>query len=209
MSAEAAPTRVSTGWSLPSGWPFTLWATVATGTLCSFMFTLTAGGAEGWSAVIRTSAKTSLLFFSTPFIASSLRAVWRTRGTAWLLANRRYIGVSFAASHAIHLLAIVQVARLNPEFRFDPTTVVIGGIGYLFLALMTATSFDRSAAWLGARRWKAMHKTGMYYLWFVFFMTYAQLAAAHPARYAPMVMLLVAALALRCAVAYRQRRAKS
>jgi hypothetical protein len=191
---------------LPSGWRLTLWATLFTAALCSLVFTFTAGGAEGWSAVIRASAKTSLLFFLTAFVASSLRAIWRTRGTAWLLANRRYIGVSFAASHAIHLLAIIQVARLDPEFRFDPATVIVGGIGYLFLAAMTATSFDRTAAWLGSRRWKALHKTGMYYLWFVFFMTYAQFTPVHPARYGPFALLLIAALALRFAVGYRQWR---
>lgn len=204
MTAQAAPARGPARLPLPGGWLLTLWATVATATVCSFLFTLSGGDVEGWRIVIRTTARTSLAFFLLAFIASSLRALWRTRGTAWLLANRRYIGNSFAASHTLHLIAIVQVYRLSPDFHFDPATVIVGGLGYLFLAAMTATSFDRTTKWLGARRWKALHKTGIYYLWFVFAATYGPLAAGEPGRYGVFVLLLASALGLRVAARVRR-----
>src|SRR4029450_126919 len=106
------------------------------------------------------------------FIASSLRILWPTELTRWLLINRRYIGVSFAASHAIHLFAIVAVMRVAPAFRLQTATLIGGGGAYVFLAAMTATSFDGAAAWLGPRRWRLLHKTGMYYCWFIFFISY-------------------------------------
>ena len=206
MTAQAAPARGPARLPLPSGWPLTLYATIATATVCSFLFTLSGGDVEGWRMVIRTTARTSLAFFLLAFIASSLRALWRTRGTAWLLANRRYLGVSFAASHALHLLAIVRVSRLSPDFHFDPTTVIAGGLAYLFLAALTATSFDRTTAWLGARRWKVLHKTGMYYLWFVFAATYGPRAAGEPSSYGAFVLLLATALGLRVAAGVRRTR---
>jgi hypothetical protein len=39
-----------------------------------------------------------------------------------------------------------------------------GGLGYLFILLMAATSFDRTAAWLGPRAWNVLHTVGLYYL---------------------------------------------
>ena len=65
------------------------------------------GAAEpGIRVVIRATARTSFVLFMLAFVASALRRAWRNDATAWLLANRRYVGVSFGISHVIHLLAI-------------------------------------------------------------------------------------------------------
>ena len=61
---------------------------------------------------------------------------------------------------------------------------------------MAATSFDRTAAWLGRRRWKVLHTVGGYYLWFVFLFTYLGNTARAPWLFAPVVLLL-AVLAVR------------
>ena len=116
MEQPGSLTYNAGGASFRRGWPLTLSATVVTATLCSFAYTVMGGGLVGWQSVVRTSAKTSLLFFLSAFVASSVRALWRTPATAWLLANRRYIGVSFATSHAIHLVGILMVAKLSPDF---------------------------------------------------------------------------------------------
>lgn len=194
------------GASFRRGWPLTLTATVVTATLCSFAFTAMGGELAGWRSVVRTSAKTSLLFFLAAFVASSARAFWRTPLTAWLLANRRYIGLSFASSHTIHLLGILMVARLSPDFSVDPATAILAGFGYALLYAMAATSFDGAVAWLGRRRWQRLHKFGMYYLWAIFAISYLPRALLESAWYWPTVVLLVGALALRIAVYRRQRR---
>jgi hypothetical protein len=200
----------SVSWSssatLWRGWPLTLTATVVTATLCSFAYTLEGGGLNGWSSVVRTSAKTSLLFFLAAFVASSARVFWRTPFTAWLLANRRYVGVSLATSHAIHLLGIVLVVNLSPDFVLSTVTLIFGGGGYVLLFAMAATSFDGAAAWLGRRRWQILHKTGMYYLWVIFLISYLPRALVESAWYAPMVALLLAGIAMRFAAYRRQRR---
>ena len=131
MEQPGSLTYNAGGASFLRGWPLTLSATIATATACSFAYTLVGGGLEGWHSVVRTSAKTSLAFFLAAFVASSVRALWRTPATAWLLANRRYVGVSFAASHAIHLVAILAVVALSPDFQGSTTTVIFGGFGYV------------------------------------------------------------------------------
>ena len=194
------------GASFRRGWPLTLAATVATATLCSFAYTMTGGGLAGWQSVVRTSAKTSLLFFLAAFVASSVRVFWRTPATAWLLANRRYLGVSFAASHAIHLVGIVMVARLSPDFERGLVTLLFGGFGYVLLFAMAATSFDGAVTWLGRRRWQLLHKTGIYYLWFIFLISYLPRAVFESAWYWPFALALLAGVALRFAAYRRQRR---
>ena len=189
-----------------AGWPIVLWSTVAVGTACSFMFTLVGGGVEGWRAAVRTSAKTSLALFLAAFVASSARAFWRGRFTKWLLANRRYVGLSFAASHAIHLVAILFVAALAADFESSQVTLVFGGFGYVLLAAMAATSSDAAVAWLGQRRWKALHTSGMYYLWGVFFASYGPRMLGGSPWYAVFVVPLVVGVGLRLAAWQRQRR---
>ena len=114
----------------------------------------------------------------------------------WLLRNRRYLGVSFAVSHVIHLLAIIALTRAAADFSINAVTLVGGGLAYVFLAAMTATSFDRTAAWLGPWAWRRLHITGMYYNWFIFAQSYAPRAAQSLA-YVPVAFICFAAIGLR------------
>jgi hypothetical protein len=189
-----------------AGWPIVGWSALGVALLCATVFAVAGGGEAGWRAAIRLSAKTSLALFTAAFVASSARVLWPNELTRWLLANRRYVGVSFAASHAIHLVAIVALLRVAPEFRIDTATLIGGGGAYVFLAAMTATSFDRSAAWLGPRRWRLLHKTGMYYCWVIFFISYLPRMLVESVLYLPFVAVLVGAVGLRAVAARRPRR---
>jgi hypothetical protein len=190
-----------------AGWPIVGWTAASVALLCAAVFLLYGGGEAGWRAAVRLSAKTSLALFTAAFVASSLRVLWRTDLTRWLLANRRYVGVSFAASHAIHLVAILALVATVPEFTIDLATLVGGGMAYVFLAAMAATSFDRSAAWLGPRRWRLLHKTGMYYCWFIFFISYLPRMLVESLWYFPFVAVLLGGIGLRFAARRRQHTA--
>lgn len=157
----------------------------------------------GLRAVARATARSSLVLFLLAYTASGLRAIWNRAGTRWLLRNRRYVGLSMAASHALHLAALVALVRVSGE-AVDPATLVAGGLAYAVLAAMAATSFDRSAAWLGPRRWGRLHRAGMHYLWLVFALTMLP-AAGRSAWSAGGSLLLLTALALRGVVWARRR----
>jgi len=119
------------------------------------------------------------------------------------LSGRSYLGLSLAASQAVHGVFVVWLAAAHPVSfwsRVALSTVAGGALSYVFLALMTATSFDRGAAWLGRRRWRALHTTGMYYLYVVFVFSYAPRATSSPI-YAASSLALAAALAVRIAAA--------
>jgi hypothetical protein len=187
-----------------AGWPIVGWAALAVALPSAAIVLMTGGSEEGWRMVIRLTAKTSLLLFTAAFVASSVRALWPSPATRWMLANRRYLGVSFAASHAMHLAAIIMLLWLVPDFHITVTALIVGGLAYVLIAAMVATSFDRTAAWLGPRRWRLLHRTGMYYCWFIFFISYAPRAVIESILYLPLALLLLAAFAVRIAAARRQ-----
>lgn len=189
-----------------AGWPIVGWSAIVLGVMSIAIVGLLGTGEQGLRSLIRASASTSLLLFSSAFAASSAQRIWRAPWSRWLLANRRYLGVSFAVSHTIHLFGIIALARLlGDEFKIDTVTLVAGSLAYVFLYLMTATSFDRSAAWIGRRAWLVLHRTGAYYLWFVFFVTYLP-SARHSAFYVPHVLTLLAAMGLRTVAWWNARR---
>jgi len=121
---------------------------------------------------LRVTALVSATFFLAAFTASAWRRLRPTPTTRWLLRNRRYLGLSFAASHLVHGLAILALARRLPGGwgALPPTTLAGGGAGYAFIAAMAATSNDRAVAALG-RWWHRLHTTGVYVLWFIFTFT--------------------------------------
>jgi len=181
-----------------TGWPLVGWAFVLLTTMVAITLLVYGVDEPGLHAVIRYTARTSLVLFSGAFVASSLYQLKRTSFTRWLRVNRRYVGVSFAVSHAMHLAAIITLARVSAKFAGDVSrvTVIAGGLGFVVVALLAATSFDRTAAWLGPRRWRMLHKTGVYYLWFIFFVTYLP-PALQFVTYVPFVVLLLAAMGVR------------
>jgi sulfoxide reductase heme-binding subunit YedZ len=154
---------------------------------------------EGMRMVIRFTARSSLLLFCLAFGAAALARLWPNAWTRWQRRNRRYLGLSFAASHAIHAAAIIAFAKMDPAGFVEatsPASYVFGGIGYAVLIAMSATSFDRTAALIGPRAWRALHLVGGYYLWFQFMVSFGKRVPAMPG-YAAFVIPLLAVMALR------------
>ena len=154
---------------------------------------------DGVRMVIRFTARTSLLLFCLAFSAAALARLWPNAWTRWLRRNRRYLGVTFAASHAIHAFAIACFAVMDPAAYAAATSIasyIFGGIGYAFIIAMTATSFDRTAALMGARAWRMLHLVGGYYLLFQFMVSFGKRIPDMPL-YALFLIPLIAVFALR------------
>jgi DMSO/TMAO reductase YedYZ heme-binding membrane subunit len=154
---------------------------------------------DGLRMVIRFTARTSLLFFCLAFGASALARLWPNAFTRWQRRNRRYLGVTFAASHGIHAVAIAAFAAMDPVGYGAATSLasyLFGGIGYAVIIAMTATSFDRTAKALGAIAWRRLHLIGGYYLLFQFTVSFGKRIPDMPL-YALFLIPLVAVFALR------------
>ena len=162
---------------------------------------------ESVRTILRGTARSSVILFLLAFSASSLHWLLRKTWTAWLLQNRRYIGVSFAVSHFCHLLAIIALAALFPHPFLDKLsgiTLTGGGLAYVFIAAMAATSFDRTRDWLGSKRWKLLHTAGSYYIWIIFTQSYFP-RAFKDGFYVPFLAALVIVMFLHMFRAFQKR----
>src|SRR5215468_5414296 len=127
------------GWRL-----FTLLTLILSG-LCAGIAGMRGFEVEGVRMVIRFTARSSLLLFCLAFSAAALSRVWPSGWTRWLRRNRRQIGVTFAASHALHGGAIIAFAMMDPAGFASATNLasyLFGGIGYAIIIAMAATAFD-------------------------------------------------------------------
>lgn len=164
-------------------------------------------GEDGIRAVIRLSAQTSVVLFCAAFGASSLRVVFRSPLATWLVRERRYLGLSFAYSHLCHLLALIALGQVSQAFvdSLNAVTLGGGGLAYVFLTLMAATSNDWAVKTLGKHNWRRLHTIGAYYIWIIFFQSYAPRALNVSPAYALPTLLLLATMGLRF-TAWRQAR---
>jgi DMSO/TMAO reductase YedYZ heme-binding membrane subunit len=71
----------------------------------------------------------------------------------------------------VHLAALTTFLTITNQPP-QTTTLVGGGAAYALLYAMALTSTDAAKRAMG-RWWKALHKTGIHWLWFVFASSYA------------------------------------
>jgi len=133
----------------------------------------------GWSedmirAQIRWSAKISFTFFCFAFAASGIHHVFSSSFSEWLLKNRKYLGISFALIHLIHLgwIVLLQLSY-HPVFNnADIMSLAGGGLAYFFVVLLLLTSFDTVKRRISDKIWKRLHLIGCAWILIVFSSSY-------------------------------------
>jgi DMSO/TMAO reductase YedYZ heme-binding membrane subunit len=120
--------------------------------------------ARGMSPIIVRSVRCALPLFIVAFTASSLATLWPSRATRWLLVNRRYFGLAFAFAMAWHFsFVLYTISSFGNPLSAKATALDV--IGFIFLLLLTLTSFRWGARRLSASNWRRLHKTGVYVIW--------------------------------------------
>ena len=109
---------------------------------------------ESLHVVLRVSARLALLIYLLVFVARPLRQLSTGAAGKALLRNRRSIGIAFAAVMSVHLAFLLWANW--------PDVAAPGMVVYALIFLMLVTSFDGPTRALGPRRWKWLHKTGLY-----------------------------------------------
>ena len=167
---------------------------------------LTHGGwtYDGAAAAARLTARNSFLWFLAAWSASALARLWPGGWRTALLRRRRSIGLGFAASHFVHLGALL-ISIMVFDHATSPKTIIGGGIGYLFVLAMAVTSNDASVRRLGPRRWRLLHATGGYVIAGIFTSSYIGRLPTNPALAVPMLTLIVLAATLRILAWARKR----
>ncbi len=126
---------------------------------------------EGWQLAARWTARVGFPVFLITYSASSLAKLWPSPLTRSLWQNRRWWGLGFAASHTIHLIALVIYLNIGPETR-SLTSLGPGSLTYLLIFAMALTSNDAAMRSLG-KNWKRLHTLGIHAIWLTFMVAYS------------------------------------
>ncbi|MBB4862572.1 DMSO/TMAO reductase YedYZ heme-binding membrane subunit [Pseudomonas nitritireducens] len=130
---------------------------------------------EALRSSIRVTARTSFALFLATFLASSLAALVPSDFTRGLLRERRFLGLAFAFSHAVHAVLIILYVKFFPETFWHGRSAaanIPGSVGYVFIFLLAITSFPYAMKLLGTRLWKGLHSTGTWVIAGVFFLSF-------------------------------------
>jgi len=138
------------------------------------------------------------VLFSLAFAASGLHRQFHNSFTFWLLTNRKYLGISFAIMHLVHLcyLGVLQF-NFHPVFEKAKTISLIGGgLAYFFIIMMLLTSFKIFSKYLSKRQWKWLHTIGGYWILYIFLRSYWKKALTEY-EYYPLTIMLVLVIVVR------------
>ena len=186
-----------------------LWAaiTVAIGVMCVALFFVFGGGADAAHAIVRWTARTSLVLFSLAYVSRPLVQLRPTRTNRDVLAYRKWIGLGFATSHGYHLAGIIAIAWPAPIafIRSQQPTTLVAVVTFLLLGAMAVTSNERIKKSMPPKTWKRLHRTGMHFAWVSFFATYTAAVAYSPI-YAVPALVLLAIAGVRAAAWFRGKR---
>src|SRR5215218_8344314 len=95
--------------------------------------------ADGVGAGTRITSRSAFVWFITAWSASSLAQLWPGGWRTALLRRRRAVGLGFAAGHFVHAGFFLTAIFVFGADR-SLITFIGGGLGYLFIAAMAATS---------------------------------------------------------------------
>ena len=119
----------------------------------------------------RYTARISFSYFIISFSASSLHYFFSNTFTELIRRDRRYIGLSFALAHTVHLVALTSFFIVMKE-NLGIVTLIGGGLGYVLVYAMALTSNDNAVKKLGLKQWKRIHWFGVNYIAVIFALTY-------------------------------------
>jgi methionine sulfoxide reductase heme-binding subunit len=184
--------RYFEGWQL-----FLLLALSITAAIVVFAGLADLRSLAGLKAVIFFSVRLALPFFILAFTASSLRSLWPSVITRWLLRNRRYFGLAFALGMTWHLVAVTYLLATF-GLHLNRTALTADLVGLVSLVLLTVTSFQVVAKWISGLLWRRLHKVGVYTIWLLAMYIYAEaLRGDRDGLHLTALLLLVMAWALR------------
>ena len=149
-----------------------LLTTAGTVGLASAVYLSTVGTSdESMGIVLRLSARLAFVVLLLVFVARPLQQLLATPATASLLRNRRLLGIAFAGIHSAHLGLLILRANQMPDFELSLGANLLGALTYVVIYLMLITSYDGPARALGRKRWKILHKIGLYWIFAIFLQT--------------------------------------
>lgn len=123
---------------------------------------------------IAWSAKIAAFLFSVAFGVSSFQYLFKDAFSRKLVSVRADIGLSFATFHTAHLIFLLMLQVIfHPVFDLAKSSSLLGGgMAYIFMYAMAITTFPSVKKKISSRRWNLLHLIGSYWIWLIFFRSY-------------------------------------
>ena len=187
-------------------WDLVKWILIGCLILFAGNFQVNGFNEESTRIIIRWTARISVILFCLAFGGSAFHLFSRNSFSFWIMMNRKYWGISFAIIHLIHLLFLVILQQFfHPVFSLAATTsLMAGGMAYLFIVLMLLTSFDYFAQFISPKNWKRLHLIGSHWIWVIFLSTNWKNVFKHP-EYWLIVSLLIVTMGFRLWAIWKRR----
>jgi len=166
----------------------------ATAALAAGLLAFHGAGEEGFRSLVGATARVSGVLLVAVMAAAPVHRRWRSAAARRLLRERRWLGLSLAGSHALHLAGLVGLFS-SGRLEAPLAVWILGGWGFACVAALAATSSDAAVRRLG-RGWRRLHLAGIWSLWTIFAVIWAG-RAAESAVAAGFLVALVAVAALR------------
>ena len=166
---------------------------------------------EATVAMIRLSVQLASPWIYLAFVATALGKLFPSNFSSWLLRNRRYVGLSFAAGFGWQAVFILVLLVLHGDYYatvlHDTAEFISRMLSYLLLLALTVTSFFPVRRVMDPRHWRLLHLVGIWYFWAAIWVSYAETVMAGDTRVIAIVFVIsgLVVLTLRCAAFLKQR----
>lgn len=168
---------------------------------------------EATVAMIRLSVQLASPWIYLAFVATALGQLFPSNFASWLLRNRRYIGLSFAAGFVWQAVFIVVLLALHGDYYatvlHDTAEFITRMLSYALLLALTVTSFFPVRRAMNSKHWRLLHRVGIWYFWASIWVSYAEMVMVGDTRVIAIVFVILGllVLTLRCAAYLKKRSA--
>ena len=168
---------------------------------------------EATVAMIRLSVQLASPWIYLAFVATALGQLFPNSFSSWLLRNRRYVGLAFAAGFGWQAVFIVALLVLHGDYYattlHDSAEFITRMLSYALLLALTLTSFFPVRRAMDPRHWRLLHWVGIWYFWAAIWVSYAETVMSGDTRVIAIVFVIsgLLALTLRCAGFLKKRSA--
>lgn len=155
---------------------------------------------EATVKLIRLSVQFASPWIYIAFVTTALTTFFPNAFSKWLLRNRRYTGLSFAAGFAWQAVFIAVLLDLYPAYYWDElhkTSDLVGrSLSYVLLLALTITSFYPVRRKLSRAQWSWLHWLGIWYFWAAIWVSYTEQSLSQNAKTIDVVFAVLGLLAL-------------
>ena len=165
--------------------------------------------------MIRLSVQLASPWVFLAFVATPMTQLFPGNLSKWLLRNRRYLGLSFAAGFGWQAVFIGVLLALHNAYYWEELhndiDLLLRMASYVFLFALTITSFFPVRRKMRPEHWRWLHLIGIWYFWAASWVSYAGQALSSEVRAIDAVYALLGlfVLILRIAASLKTRDKRS